>query len=543
MRVRRLVVPVAMVVGMLGVPQVAEAAPTPVRVKVVGAQNYGGRPAFVGSTGTPGLTVTGVTCSGLTNDVAITRTLKALQPYKIAGATCSGGTLSDPGYEIAGYDGSTFSVYRAPLSVKADDLTKVYRQANSALSYTVTGFVNNQNSSVLKGEPTLSTKARRTSRVGNYPISIAAGTLKVPSNNYFLRFLPGVMSVTPKPVAVGVGGAQIFGEAPAFVAATGITDLTASGVSCTSLATGEPIGPTLAVGSDYAVDPASCSGGVLSDANYMIASYRSSFFRVLKATLTVRASDMSRTYGFGNPPFAHTITGFKNDDDESDLTGVPSLSTTAVVKSNAGSYPIDAAVGSLRATNYRFAFVAGTLTVLKKQLTVTAEPATRAYGDPDPTFRATFTGFRNGDSATVLTGVPKFSTTAGPASDPGTYPLTVAKGTLGSPNYTFVGFNLGGSTLTITQGVPAIVTTKMVNGVLSATVTYGAANTPVAGSTITFKVGKSTTTACSALTNASGKAECTATGAARNGIALSGYTAQFPGTSALLSGEKFQGTH
>ena len=192
MRVRRLVVPVAMVVGMLGVPQVAEAAPTPVRVKVVGAQNYGGRPAFVGSTGTPGLTVTGVTCSGLTNDVAMTRTLKALQPYKIAGATCSGGTLSDPGYEIAGYDGSTFSVYRAPLSVKADDLTKVYRQANFALSYT--SRVRQQPELLrLKGEPTLSTKARRTSRVGNYPISIAAGTLKVPSNNYFLRFLPGVI--------------------------------------------------------------------------------------------------------------------------------------------------------------------------------------------------------------------------------------------------------------------------------------------------------------------------------------------------------------
>ena len=88
------------------------------------------------------------------------------------------------------------------------------------------------------------------------------------------------------------------------------------------------------------------------------------------------------TYGFGNPTFAHTITGFKNDDDASDLSGVPSLSTTAVVKSNAGSYPIDAAVGTLRATNYRFAFLAGTLTVLKKQLTVAAEPATAGLRRP-----------------------------------------------------------------------------------------------------------------------------------------------------------------
>lgn len=544
MRVRGLVVPVAvlvgMLVGMLGLPQVAEAAQTPVRVKVIGAQTYGGLPVFVGSTSTPGLTVTGVTCSRLTGDVPITRTLKARQPYKIAGGTCSGGTLSDPNYVIAGYDGSAFSVYRAPLSFTADDQTKVYGQPNPELGYTITGFVNRQNASLVEGQPVIGTSAKKGSPVGAYPISISAGTLRVRGDNYYFTFVAGTLQVTPKRVAVGVGGAQIYGDAPAFLASTGVPGLTVTGATCTRLSTGQSIAPTLPVGTDYALDPASCSGGVLSDPNYAIASYRSSYFRVWKATLQVVATDASRTYGYGNPPLAYTVTGFQNGDDAADITGAPDLSTTAVVKSNAGSYPISAAVGSLKASNYRFAFVPGTMTVLKKQLKPTADAATRAYGEPNPAFTASYSGFRNGDTAAVVKGAPEFSTTAGPASEPGTYPLTIAKGTLNATNYSFVAFGLGSSTLTVTKAVPVIVTTKMVNGVLSATVSYGSANTPVTGSTITFKVGKSATTACTTATNAAGRAECTVSGATRNSIALSGYTAQFPGSSVVLSGETYQ---
>ena len=209
------------------------------------------------------------------------------------------------------------------------------------------------------------------------------------------------------------------------------------------------------------------------------------------------------------------------------------------MRSNAGTYPITAAVGTLSAANYKFAFATGTFTVLKQQLTVAANPATRAYGAADPAYTATFTGFRNGDTAADLSGAPAFSTTATAASDPGTYPLNIAQGTLSSPNYTFAGFT--GSALTITQGIANIATKKMVNGVLTATITYGAANKPVVGSTITFTVGSTNDLACTAVTNALGKATCSVTGLVRTRISLAGYTAKFPGTAALLPGEKKQG--
>jgi len=77
------------------------------------------------------------------------------------------------------------------------------------------------------------------------------------------------------------------------------------------------------------------------------------------------------------------------------------------------------------------------LTVGKALITVTADNASRVFGAPDPAFSATYTGFVNGDSATVLSGAPVFSTTATASSPQGSYPITPAAGTLGAANYSF----------------------------------------------------------------------------------------------------------
>jgi len=539
MVLRRLIVPVAIAIGLLTVPTSAQAAdPIPVTVKVVGAQTYGGQPAFVGSTGVAGLTVTGETCTGLTSGVPISPTLKALGSYAIAGATCSGGTLSNPGYTIVGYTGGAHAVYRAPLKVTAENRSKLFAAPNPTLGYAITGYVNGQDSSVVTGEPVLSTTATTSSDTGTYPITVAAGTLAVPSNNYYFTYVAGTLTVAPRPVAVTVGGVQNYGDQPVFSGKTAVTGLTVSGVSCTGVLSGEAIAPTLPAGS-YAVDPATCDGGVLSSTNYAIGSYKSASFLVYKAALTVTATDASRVYGFANPSLDSTITGFQNGEDESDLSGTPTLSTPALVKSDAGTYPIEISVGSLSSANYRFVLRPGTLTVTKKQLLVKADPATRRFGHPPPAYTATFAGFRNGDTVASLTGAPAFSTPATAVSEPDTYPLHVAEGSLASPNYTFAGFT--SSTLTVTAGVADIVTTKLSGGVLSATITFGTSHTPVVGSTITFTIGNGDKPACTAVTDATGRAACPVSGSTKLAIQLNGYTAHFPGTASLLPGERHQG--
>ena len=92
-------------------------------------------------------------------------------------------------------------------------------------------------------------------------------------------------------------------------------------------------------------------------------------------------------------------------------------------------------------------------TVTKAPLTITAIDKTRLYGAANPPFTFTTTGLVNNDTVAVLTGT--LATTATPASNVGSYPIT--QGSL-SPNgnYTITTFNNG--TLSIT---PAPLTIKV----------------------------------------------------------------------------------
>ncbi len=175
---------------------------------------------------------------------------------------------------------------------------------------------------------------------------------------------------------------------------------------------------------------------------------------ISKATLTVAANNASRTYGAANPAFAATYTGFVNGETAAVLTGVPSLTTSATTASPLGAYPITAAAGTLAATNYQFTFVNGTLTVSKATLTVAANNASRTYGASNPAFTSAYSGFVNGETASVLSGTPALTTAATTTSVVGTYPITAAVGTLAATNYqfTFVDGTLtvGKATLTVT---------------------------------------------------------------------------------------------
>src|SRR5437899_306378 len=118
--------------------------------------------------------------------------------------------------------------------------------------------------------------------------------------------------------------------------------------------------------------------------------------------------------------FTASYAGFKNGETlaTSGVTGSPSLTTTATPTSSvSGSpYTITVAVGSLAAGNYTFTFVNGQLTITKATLTVTADDKTRTYGDSNPTFTASYAGFKNGETLATsgVTGSPSLTTTATP---------------------------------------------------------------------------------------------------------------------------------
>jgi len=98
--------------------------------------------------------------------------------------------------------------------------------------------------------------------------------------------------------------------------------------------------------------------------NYSAAPSVGHSVQVNKAELTVTAKNASRKYGAANPTFTYGIAGFVDGDTASKaLAGAPALTTSASATSPVGTYPISVKIGTLAATNYRFKFVAGTLTV------------------------------------------------------------------------------------------------------------------------------------------------------------------------------------
>jgi hypothetical protein len=84
----------------------------------------------------------------------------------------------------------------------------------------------------------------------------------------------------------------------------------------------------------------------------------------------------------------------------------------------------------------------------KANLTVTANPESKVYGAAVPVLTYTISGFVNGDSTGAVSGTPRLNTPATVASGVGSYPITIAPGTLAAPNYDFP--NLVAGALSVT---------------------------------------------------------------------------------------------
>lgn len=84
---------------------------------------------------------------------------------------------------------------------------------------------------------------------------------------------------------------------------------------------------------------------------------------VAKAQLTITVNDCSRYIGEENSNFAVNYAGFVNGDDETSLTVLPNITTTATSESPAGDYPVVAS-GAM-ADNYDIIYVDGTLTIVE----------------------------------------------------------------------------------------------------------------------------------------------------------------------------------
>ncbi len=248
----------------------------------------------------------------------------------------------------------------------------------------------------------------------------------------------------------------------------------------------------------------------LGDSNFAASSGTASeTLSITKAPLTITASSPTITYGDAVPAISPSFSGFVNGDTASSLSPGPTCSVTGLPSGNtAGSYTTSC--GGAVDTNYTITYSSGTLTISEALLTITANPATRSYGQSNTSFTVSYSGFVNGDGPSSLTGTLECSTGATVLSTVGDYPITCTG--LSSPNYAIT-WQPG--TLTVTKAAtataPSVDPTSSTSG---QSVTYSATVSSVGGipaGTVSLSYGASLLCTIPALT--AGTGSCSATDA------------------------------
>lgn len=319
-----------------------------------------------------------------------------------------------------------YTINKAFLNVKANNASRLYGDDDPPFTFTYSGFVNGESESSITASPVISTSAKTTSKVGEYPITISGGSAK----NYKFVYESGTLTITKAPLSAKVKDVtKVYGSLnPTFT------------IEYYGLKNGETkpawtISPTFSTTADKNSNVGQYEVIAVNavPTNYNLGEITSGTLNVVPAPLTIKAVNASRQYYSDEPNFSYTCTGFVNGENESVLTNKPTLSTSATQTSNVGTYEIK--VGETSSPNYSILKINGTLTITPRILMVSVENHERLYNEDNPAFEIKYDGFVNNENETVLSAKPIASTTAIKSSDVGTYPINVTGGS--ADNYIF----------------------------------------------------------------------------------------------------------
>lgn len=358
--------------------------------------------------------------------------------YAIVPTASDAGSGALANYALTLVNG-TLTVTRAPLTVKAGHVERLYGDANPPFFGTASALVNGDTFASLGLALSFATNATPLTPVGDVPVTT---TGPPSSDNYTIAYAEGSMTIYKKPLVVKAAPvSRVYGTANPPLVPT-FTGFANGEVLATSGVTGQPVLATNAtvtsVPQNYSI---TASKGTLASANYELV-FGITTLTITKAPLVANVGGNTRPYGGANG-LAVSYTGFVAGDTvaTAGITGAAALSTAATVTSPPGSYPVSASVGTLASPKYTFTAAGGLMTVVPAPLLVRAQDRTVTYGATDFSVTAAITGFAAGQSLanSDVTGEPEIYTAADASSSPGTsYPIAVTAGTLASTNYAFV---------------------------------------------------------------------------------------------------------
>jgi sugar lactone lactonase YvrE len=291
----------------------------------------------------------------VTGSAAVTTTATMGAPVASYPLTAAIGTLVATNYTFTFVPGTlNITQVGQRISFGNTSLTHTYGDAPFTVTATsdsglpVTLTIKSGNATIANGVVTLTGIGQvmvLASQAGNVNYTAAA------SNTLSITVNRAVLTVTGQPASMVYGSSTLpplSGSISGFVYGENISVVTGTASYSTTA------GSTSAAGS-YAIVP-NVSG--LSAVNYTFMAVNGAL-TVSPALLTITANAATRSYGTANPVFSGSVAGLKNADNP-----VVAYSSTAVLLSTVGSYPISAAISGASATSY-------TLIVIPSNLTIT----------------------------------------------------------------------------------------------------------------------------------------------------------------------------
>ncbi|OZO32368.1 two-partner secretion system adhesin CdrA [Pseudomonas aeruginosa] len=389
-------------------------------------------------------------------DPSLTYQVSGLKNGDTAGAVLNGGSLSRVAGENVGvyginqgglglvsanydlsYQGNNLTITKALLNVIADAKTKVYGDADPALTYQVSGLKNGDTAGAVLNGGSLNRVAGE--NVGVYGIN--QGGLALNSGNYDLSYQGNNLTITKALLnVIADAKTKVYGDADPSLTyqVSGLKNGDTAGAvlngGSLSRAAGENVGV-------YGIN----QGGLgLVSANYDL-SYQGNNLTITKALLNVIADAKTKVYGDADPSLTYQVSGLKNGDTAGAVLNGGGL--VRVSGENVGNYAIQQGGLGLVSGNYDLAYQGNNLTITKALLNVIADGKTKVYGDADPSLTYQVSGLKNGDSAgSILTG--GLNRVAG--ENVGVYGINQGDLALNSGNYDL---SYQGNNLTITKAL------------------------------------------------------------------------------------------
>ena len=290
-------------------------------------------------------------------------------PYTISAVLSPAGVLGN--YDIT-YNTAAFTITRKVASVTPDVASKVYGAVDPALTGTLTGFVAGDGVTAV-----YSRTAGETVAGSPYTISAVlspAGVL----GNYEITYNTANFTITPKQITV---------TADAKSKTYGLPDPALTYV-VNGLEPGDQVSGYLARVPGENVGTYDITiGTITAGSNYTI-TFVPNLLTISRRDITIAADNKTKLVGAPDPALTYSITSGSLAYSDS-ITGAlvrdpgEAIGTYAIHK---GSLAISDGNGG---ANYELTFVEGSLTIQPIPLIITANPASKVYGEADPLFTYT----------------------------------------------------------------------------------------------------------------------------------------------------------